>query len=50
MGFENKISAEIIGHWTNLRIVASLYNITKNIKCDKTIEQLYEDYNRTRIL
>lgn len=47
LGFENNVPVEIIGHWTNLRIVTSLYNITKNINCDKTLNQLYEDYQRT---
>ena len=44
LGFEFKVPPVIIGHWTNLRILASLENITKNLKCDKTLEQLYEDY------
>lgn len=46
MGFENNVPPEVIGHWTNLRVIDSLYNITKNIKCDKSLEKLYEDYNK----
>lgn len=44
-GFHDNVPPKIIGHWTNLRITESLYNITKNGKCDKTLEQLYNDYN-----
>ncbi len=44
-GYHDKVPPEIIGHWTNLRIISGLYNITKNSKCDKTLEKLYEDYN-----
>lgn len=43
-GFEFNVLPAIIGHWTNLRILPSLENITKNLRCDKTLEQLYEDY------
>ena len=47
-GFHDNVPPEIIGHWTNLRIIPGLYNITKNSKCDKTLDQLYEDYNREK--
>ncbi len=43
-GFDNNIPPEVIGHWTNLRMLSSKENNGKNSKCDKTKEQLYEDY------
>ena len=43
-GFEHNVPPEIIGHWTNLRVIPDIHNITKNVKCDKTLEQLYADY------
>lgn len=45
-GYTDNVPAEVIGHWTNLRIIDGLYNITKNLKCDKTLEQLYIDFNK----
>lgn len=43
-GFDNNIPPEIIGHWTNLRMMPSRDNNGKSSKCDKAIEQLFEDY------
>ena len=48
-GFDNKVPAEIIGHWTNLRLMPAKENNGKSAGCDKTIEQLYEDYESNRI-
>ena len=48
-GFDNNIPAEIIGHWTNLRLLEASVNNGKSSGCDKTIEQLYEDYESNRI-
>ena len=48
-GFDNKVPAEIIGHWTNLRLMPAKENNGKSSGCDKTIEQLYEDYESNRI-
>lgn len=45
-GFKNNIPAEVIGHWTNLRLLPKIENSTKGAKCHKTIEELFEDYNR----
>ena len=45
-GFKNSIPPEIIGHWTNLRLIDSTRNQKKRHRCDKTIEQLYEDFNQ----
>ena len=47
-GYHDNVLPEVIGHWSNLQIVTGLYNITKNSKCDKTLAQLYEDYNLTK--
>lgn len=43
-GFDNNVLPEIIGHWTNLRMMPGKENNGKGPRCDKTIEQLYEDY------
>jgi len=47
-GFKQGISPEVIGHWTNLRMLWHLDNSVKNIKCHKTLEQLLEDFNRAK--
>jgi hypothetical protein len=44
-GFRNNIPAHIIGHVTNLRILPSSENCSKQGKCHKTVDQLYEDFN-----
>jgi len=43
-GFDNDVPPEIIGHWTNLRLLPARINNGKSAGCDKTIEKLYEDY------
>ncbi len=43
-GFKNNILPEIVGHWTNLQMLKHEVNSSKNDRCDKTVEQLYEDY------
>ena len=45
-GFKNNIPSYIIGHWTNLRLLPKIENSSKGAKCHKTIEELFEDYNR----
>jgi hypothetical protein len=45
MGFDNKVPPEIIGHWTNLRLMPGKENNGKGPRSDKTTEQLYEDYH-----
>jgi hypothetical protein len=45
-GFKNNIPVEAIGHWTNLRLIPKIENSSKGAKCHKTIEELFEDYNR----
>ena len=47
-GFKNSIPPEIIGHWTNLRLLPKIDNSSKGGKCHKTKEQLFEDYHRVR--
>lgn len=44
-GFANNIDSNIIGHYTNLRIIPASENRKKHSNCDKTIIQLFEDYN-----
>ena len=46
-GFKSNIPPEIIGHWTNLRLIPKIENSSKGGKCHKTREQLYEDYHKT---
>lgn len=43
-GFKQGIAAEIIGHWTNLRLLSRLENSSKRDRCDKTLGQLLEDF------
>lgn len=43
-GYKNGIDPQIIGHWTNLRIISLKQNSSKRDRCDKTLEQLMEDY------
>lgn len=45
-GFKQGVPAEVIGHWTNLRMLWHLDNSIKNTKCHKTLEQLMEDYKK----
>jgi hypothetical protein len=46
-GFKNDIPPEIVGHWTNLRLLPKIENSSKGAECHKTKEQLYEDYHKT---
>jgi hypothetical protein len=46
-GFKNNIQPEIIGHWTNLRLIPKIENSSKGSDCHKTLDQLYEDYHKT---
>lgn len=43
-GFLDNIPPYIIGHWTNLRMLSSSENSSKGMRCDKTKDQLFEDY------
>jgi hypothetical protein len=43
-GYKDGIHPMIIGHWSNLRMITKDENMEKNRRCDKTIEQLFEDY------
>lgn len=43
-GFINNIPPYIIGHWSNLRIITKSENSKKSYRCDKTQEQLFEDF------
>jgi hypothetical protein len=43
-GFKNNIPPEIIGHWTNLRLIPKLKNSSKGAACHKTKDQLVEDF------
>jgi hypothetical protein len=43
-GFKQGVAPEIIGHWTNLRMLWHLDNSIKNTKCHITLSQLAEQY------
>jgi len=44
-GFRDSIPPYIIGHWTNLRVISLSENGIKGMRCDKTKEQLFEDFD-----
>jgi hypothetical protein len=43
-GFRDNIPPFIIGHWTNLRMLGKTENYSKGMRCDKTQEQLFDDF------
>ena len=43
-GFRDSIPPYIIGHWTNLRVIGLVDNSIKGMRCDKTKEELFEDF------
>jgi len=43
-GFRDCIPPYIVGHWTNLRVISLSENGIKGMRCDKTKEQLFEDF------
>lgn len=45
-GYENKVPPEIIGHYTNLRMLIGSENTSKHSRCDKTLEELYRDFRQ----
>lgn len=46
--FMNKVPINITGDITNLRIISSDENNKKKARCDKTLEQLFEDYENKK--
>lgn len=44
-GFKNNVPPEVIGHYTNLRMLWHLDNSRKNTKCHITVNQLMERYH-----
>lgn len=44
-GYMDGVDPEIIGHITNLRMLSGSKNSAKKSRCDKTLKQLYEDYD-----
>ena len=45
-GFKQSVPPEVIGHWTNLRMLWYLDNSIKNTKCHKALDELMEDYRK----
>jgi hypothetical protein len=43
-GFRQSIPPYIIAHWTNLRMLKPQENYSKGKRCDKTQDQLFEDF------
>lgn len=48
-GFMLGIEPEVIGNISNLRFLPALENIKKRNQSDKTLEELFEDYEKQRI-
>ena len=48
-GFRDNIPPYIIGHWTNLRIISLSENSAKGMRCDKSQEQLFDDFFRVLV-
>lgn len=46
-GFKNNVPPEVIGHYTNLRMMWHLDNCRKNTKCHITLEQLMKNYSNS---
>lgn len=44
-GFLDKVPPRYIGHISNLRLITKKQNLQKTTKCDKTLEELFSDYN-----
>jgi hypothetical protein len=47
-GFKNDIPPEVIGHWTNLRLIPKIDNSSKGADCHKTKDQLFEDFYKNQ--
>ena len=47
-GFRQKVPAEVIAHYTNLRVIPASLNCSKQDECHKTLNQLYEDFALAR--
>ena len=43
-GFKNNIPPFYIAHFSNLRIIKASENMSKQQRCDKTLDELFEDY------
>ena len=43
-GFKNNIPPFYIAHFSNLRIIKGSENMSKQQRCDKTLDELFEDY------
>jgi hypothetical protein len=46
-GFRDNIPPYIIGHWTNLRMLDKQKNYSKGMRCDKTKDELFNDFFST---
>lgn len=44
-GFRMRVSSEIVGNITNLRMITAQENLTKNKNCSITLQQLLEEYD-----
>jgi len=45
-GFLLEIDPVIIGHFSNLRLITSYENLSKNSDCGKNFDELHEDYHQ----
>lgn len=46
--YVNRVAPEVVSHWSNLRMIPFAENIRKKGKSNKSIEQLYEDFENNR--
>jgi hypothetical protein len=49
-GYLNNVPAEVIGHWTNLRLIPADDNVSKRAASHKTLEELWRDYDESIVI
>lgn len=47
LGFKESIPPEIIGHWTNLRLIPAKQNLAKHAKVEISRDELLENYRKS---
>jgi hypothetical protein len=48
-GFKNNVPIDVICHWTNLKLISKRDNSSKGPKSTRSLEELYESYNREEL-
>ena len=49
-GWYNNVPAELVGHWSNLRMLPAFDNLSKSCGSDKTLDQLWEGFGRVSVM